>query len=159
MSWGWEVWELLAEASHKRSQSSFQKLVKGKCVTVPTHEAEREVCYGVELWKRFFWPEKKHTKKQPFLLFIYLWLHWVFIAAHRLLSLLWPLLLQSTGSRCVDAVVATHRLSYSKASGSFLGQGLNLCPLDWQVDSYPLYHKGSQEQPFLDLWGFLNLIN
>ena len=26
---------------------------------------------------------------------------------------------------------------------NLLDQGLNLCPLHWQVDSYPLYHQGS----------------
>ena len=53
-----------------------------------------------------------------FILFIYFWLHWVFVAAHGLslvvatggysslrcvcFSLQWLLLLQSTGSRCAD---------------------------------------------------------
>ena len=31
----------------------------------------------------------------------------------------------------------------SVASGSFLDQGLNLCLLHWQADSYPLCHQGS----------------
>ena len=33
----------------------------------------------------------------------------------------------------------------SMACGIFLEQGLgqNMCPLNWQVDSYPLYHQGS----------------
>ena len=26
---------------------------------------------------------------------------------------------------------------------TFLGQGLNPCPLHWQADSYPPYHQGS----------------
>ena len=48
------------------------------------------------------------------------------------------------------SVVVAHRLSCSKACGIFPGQGLNLCPLHWQADSYPLYH---QESPvWLILW-------
>ena len=43
-----------------------------------------------------------------------------------------------------------HRLSCSEARGIFLNQGLNLCLLDWQVDSYPLDHRGSP----LDLISF-----
>ena len=38
--------------------------------------------------------------------------------------------LSSTGSG-----VAVHRLSCSEARGIFLAQGLNLCPLHWQMDS------------------------
>ena len=29
------------------------------------------------------------------------------------------------------------------ACGIFLDQGLNLCPLHWQADSYPVHHRGS----------------
>ena len=138
MSWGWEVWELLAEASHRRSQSSFQKLVKGKCVTVPTHEAEKESAVEWNCEKDFF-DLKRNTQRSnhSFYLFIY--------------GCTGSLLLPIGFSRCCGlsccraqalgawtSVVATHRLSYSKASGSFLDQGLNLCPLHWQVDSYPL---------------------
>ena len=36
--------------------------------------------------------------------------------------------------------VVVHRLSYFKLCGIFLEQGLNPCPLHWQVDSYPLNH-------------------
>ena len=50
-------------------------------------------------------------------------------------SLWWLLLLQSTGSRHIGSVVVMHRLSCSAAWGIFLDQGLNLCPLHWQVDS------------------------
>ena len=35
-----------------------------------------------------------------------------------------------------------HRLSYCKACGIFLGQGLNSCLLHWQADSLPLSHQG-----------------
>ena len=61
------------------------------------------------------------------------------VAEHRL---------QSTGS-----VVVTYGLSCSLACGTFLDQGSNPCPLDWQADSLPLDHQGSplssfQESPF-----------
>ena len=42
-----------------------------------------------------------------------------------------------------SAVVVVHGLSCSTACGIFLDQGLNLCPLHWQVDSYPLRLQGS----------------
>ena len=45
------------------------------------------------------------------------------------------------------SVVVVHRLSCSKASGIFLDQGSNLCPLHWPADSYPLYHQGSPVVP------------
>ena len=35
------------------------------------------------------------------------------------------------------------KLSCSTAYGIFPDQGLDLCLLHWQVDSYPLYHQGS----------------
>ena len=40
-------------------------------------------------------------------------------------------------------IVVVHGLSYPAAHGIFLEQGSNLCPLHWQVDSYPLDHQGS----------------
>ena len=45
---------------------------------------------------------------------------------------------------CSGSVVVVHRLSYLKLCGIFLEQGLNPCPLHWQVDSYPLNHQGSR---------------
>ena len=36
-----------------------------------------------------------------------------------------------------------HGLSCSATCGILLDQGLNLCPLHWQVDSPPLRHRGS----------------
>ena len=38
-----------------------------------------------------------------------------------------------------------HGLSCSTSCGIFLDQGLNPCPLHWQVDSQPLRHQGSPE--------------
>ena len=46
-----------------------------------------------------------------------------------------------------------HGLSCSAACGIFLDQGLNLCPLHWEVDSQPLRHQGSPN-PF-----YFNYIN
>ena len=40
-------------------------------------------------------------------------------------------------------VVVVIGLSCPVALGIFPGQGLNLCPLNWQADSYPLHHQGS----------------
>ena len=50
-------------------------------------------------------------------------------------SLLWLLLLRSTGSRHTGSVVVARGLSCSLACGIFLDQGLNPCPLHWQEDS------------------------
>ena len=112
-------------------------------------------------------------------LFLFFWLCWVFVAARRIspvaasggysllqcagLSLRWPLLLQSTGSRhaglsscgsrasvvvarglqSAGPAVVVHRLSRSAACGLLPGQGSNPCPLRWQADSQPLRHQGS----------------
>ena len=92
-------------------------------------------------------------------LFIYFWLCWVFISVRGLspvvargvhsssrcagLLLSWPLLLWSTSSRRADSVVVAHGLSCSTACGIFPDQGLNPCPLHWQMDSQPLCHQGS----------------
>ena len=102
---------------------------------------------------------------KPFLqhfliLFIYLFLLcWVLISVRGLslvaasgghsssryagLSLSWPLLLRSTGSRRAGSVVVAHRPSCSAACGIFPDQGSNPCPLHWQADSQPLHHQGS----------------
>ena len=44
------------------------------------------------------------------------------------LSLSWPLLLRSTGSRCAGSVVVAHGPSCSAACGILPDQGSNLCP-------------------------------
>ena len=59
------------------------------------------------------------------------------------LSLSWPLLLQSTGSRRTGSVIVAHGPSCSVACGIFPDQGSNPCPLHWQADSQPLCHQGS----------------
>ena len=92
-------------------------------------------------------------------LFIYFWLCWVFVSVRGLslvvasgghsssrcagLSLSWPLLLRSTGSRRAGLVVVAHGLSCSAACGILPDQGSNPCPLHWQADSQPLCHQGS----------------
>ena len=45
------------------------------------------------------------------------------------------------GARASVAVACG--LGCSAARGFFVDEGLNLCPLHWQVDSYPLCHQGS----------------
>ena len=103
-------------------------------------------------------------------LFIYFWLCWVFVSVWGLslvaasgghsssrcagLSLSWPLLLWSTGSRRAGSVVVAHGPSCSMACGIFPDQGSNPCPLHWQADSQPLYHQGSPVHPFFTQHGF-----
>ena len=65
------------------------------------------------------------------------------------LSLSWPLLLRSTGSRRAGSVVVAHRPSCSAACGIFPDQGSNPCPLHWQAESQPLRHQGSPVRSFL----------
>ena len=92
-------------------------------------------------------------------LFIYLWLCWVFVSLRGLslvaasgghsslrrvgLSLSWPLLLRSTGSRRAGSVIVAHGPSRLAACGILPDQGSNPCPLHWQADSQPLPHRGS----------------
>ena len=92
-------------------------------------------------------------------LLTYLWLCWVFISVWGLslvaasgdhsssrctgLSLSWPLLLQSTGSRCTGSAIVAHGPSHSVGCGIFPDHGSNPCPLHWQADSQPLHHQGS----------------
>ena len=104
-------------------------------------------------------------------LFIYLfifWLCWVFVSVRGLslvaasgghsssrcagLSLSWPLLLRSTGSRRTASVAVAHGHSCSAACGILPDQGSNPCPLHWQADSQPLCHQGS---PYLLFLSFL----
>ena len=104
-------------------------------------------------------------KKLFIYLFIYFWLCWVFVSVRGLspvaaskghsssrcvgLSLSWPLLLQSTGSRRAGSVVVAHGPSCSAACGIFPDQGSNPCPLHWQADSQRLRHQGSTILAFL----------
>ena len=100
-------------------------------------------------------------------LFLYLWLCWVFVSVWGLspvaasgghsslrcagLSLSWPLLLRSTGSRRAGSAIVAHGLSCSAACGIFPDQGSNPCPPHWQADSQPLRHQGSPGLWFLNI--------
>ena len=76
------------------------------------------------------------------------------------LSLSWPLLLRSTGSRRASSVIVTNGLSCSAARGIFPDQGSNPCPLHWQADSQPLRHQGSPSPSFeMQVWLFHCLIH
>ena len=114
--------------------------------------------------------------KQPDLGFFFFfkyfsfWLCWVLISVRGLslvvasgghsssqcmgLSLSWPLLLRSTGSRRAGSVIVAHGPSCSAACGIFPDQGLNPCPLHWQADSQPLRHQGSPSSPFASCGDF-----
>ena len=70
------------------------------------------------------------------------------------LSLSWPLLLRSTGSRRAGSVVVAHGPSCSTACGFSPDQGSNPCPLHWQADSQPLHHQGSPGTLILDFLDF-----
>ena len=66
-----------------------------------------------------------------------------------LLSSCGPWAFHCSGFSCCGAwgpetgsAVVTQGLSCLSACGIFLDQGLNPCPLHWQVDSQPLDHKG-----------------
>ena len=109
-------------------------------------------------------------KNDIYLFIIYLCLSWVSIAV-RAFSLVWRAgaalvevgrLLIAEASRCrvwvlgawasvvvapglegPGSVVVVPGLSCFSTCGMFLDQGLNPCPLHWQVDSLPLHHPGS----------------
>ena len=66
------------------------------------------------------------------------------------LSLLWPLLLQSTGSGRAGSAAMAHRPSRSATCGIFPDWGTNPCPLHWQADSQPLRYQGSQGLTFFN---------
>ena len=83
-------------------------------------------------------------KKNKFIYFIYIyfWLHWVFVAVRGLLIAVSSLVaehgLQVRGLQQLwplGSVVVAHGLSCSAACGIFPNQGSNPCPLHWQVDS------------------------
>ena len=98
-------------------------------------------------------------------LLIYIWLCWIFVAAHglslvvgirgyslvvvcRLLTAMAFLAVEQGLKGTWSSVVVTHKLSCSEACGILvLDQGLNPCPLHWQMGSQPPGHQGS---PFLE---------
>ena len=115
------------------------------------------------------WQSEEKVHSLLFIIIIiflfYFWLCWVFVSVQGLspltasgghssswcagLSLSWPLLLRSTGSRRAGSVVVAHGLSCSAAYGIFPDQGSNPCPLHWQADSQPLRHQGTPPKVFL----------
>ena len=64
---------------------------------------------------------------------------------------LWWLLCGAQALGHMGLIVAAYRFSYLMAHGIFPNQGLNLCPLHWQVDSQPLNHEGSPSRVILKL--------
>ena len=96
---------------------------------------------------------------------LYLWLHWVFVVAHRLslvaasrgcssltCTSFWLqglLLLQSTGSRQTGSVVVAHKLSCSTECGLFPDQGSNLYPC---TGRRMLNHCATKEVPLMLSW-------
>ena len=104
-------------------------------------------------------PDCEFFLKINLFIYIYFWLCWVFVSVRGLslvaasgghsslqcagLSLSWPLLLRSTGSRRAGSVVVAHGPSCSVACGIFPDQGSNPCPLHWQADCQPVRHPGS----------------
>ena len=115
------------------------------------------LCYFMVLLRKKFF-------KSINLFIIYFSLCWVFVSVQGLslvvasrghssswctgLSLSWPLLLRSTGSRRAGSVVVAHGPRCSVACGIFPDQGSNPCPLHWQADSQPLRHQGSPRKLF-----------
>ena len=63
-------------------------------------------------------------------------------------SLLWLLLLQSSGSELRLNSCGAPSLSCSEACGIFPDQESNLCPLCWQAGSFPLCYQGSPRNQF-----------
>ena len=116
-----------------------------------------ECCLGIGIFFLFL---IKPFLQHFLILFIYLFLLcWVFVSVRGLslvvasgglslsrcagLSLSWPLLLWSTGSRRAGSVIVAHGPGCSVACGIFPDQGSNPCPLHWQADSQLLRHQGS----------------
>ena len=98
-----------------------------------------------------------------FYLFIYFCLCWILtepgfilVAVHggysslqcAGFSLLWLLLLQSTGSTPV-----AHGINFSTVWGVFSDPVLNLCLMHWQADSLPLRHENENHSVVSDSWG------
>ena len=57
------------------------------------------------------------------------------VAVHRLLILVAPLVAKHDLYRAQALVAVAHRLSCPAACGILLDQGLDSCPLHWQVNS------------------------
>ena len=75
---------------------------------------------------------------------------WGLLSSHvlRLLISVASLVVKN-GLWSVGSVVVVHGLSCPVACGISPDQGLNLCYLHWQADSYPLGHQDSPQFPLL----------
>ena len=78
----------------------------------------------------------------------------LFVVAHGLLLVVASLIVEH-GSRCSSSVVVARGLSCPVAYGIFPDQGVNPCPLHWQVDSYSLNHQGSPRVTLKKVFFFL----
>ena len=147
--------------------------------------------FGIKQAFKFFWklaitspatllfPENSLKASYIFFFFLIFGCTWILVAAHRLslvsarvstlqlwftrFSLLWLLLLPSTGSRrlvfssCGPQALGMRAQQWCMGSdapwhvGIFLDQGSNLCPLHWQAASHPLCH---QEVPSKNFYSF-----
>ena len=67
----------------------------------------------------------------------------LFAAVHELLAAVESLVMERELQGAWASVVTALRLSCSVARGILPDQGLNLCPLHWEADYYPLHHQGS----------------
>ena len=90
-----------------------------------------------------------------YFLYIYFWLHWVFVAVHgfSLVAVVGgcPLVSVCGLLFAVVSLVVEHGLSCTVACRILPDQGLNPCPLHWQADFQPLDHWGSPVIIFLIL--------
>ena len=75
----------------------------------------------------------------------------LFAVVHRLLIAAASLFAEHRFQGVWASVAVRHRLSCSVACGFCVDQGSNLCPLHWQMDSYPLCHQGSPQVRSLGL--------
>ena len=158
-SWGWK-WHIVSHWSdpvRKYSPTKYPQWGESDYLVTITHAhtpVHISTCAQTLLFFLFFFLNK----------FIYLFLavFWVIVSVWGLslvlasgghsssrcagLSLSWPLLLRSTGSRRAGSVIVAHGPSCSAACGIFPDQGSNPYPLHWQADSQPLRHHGSPAQ-------------
>ena len=63
---------------------------------------------------------------------------------------MWTSVVVAPGLLSTSSVVVAHGFSCSKSCGIFPDQGLNPCPLQRQVDSFPLSHEGSPTITYFD---------
>ena len=79
----------------------------------------------------------------------------LFIAVHGPLIAVVSLVAENKLYCAWPSVAVAHGLSCFMACGIFLDQRSESCPLRWQVDSHPLYHRESPQQLVLK-WFVIN---